>query len=497
METVSATSSSSTSTTSSPASQYVVVTILCHPDFDRIGDVAYLFPAGANQDCRLSRKEPTFHRVFSPESSGAPLQTMCSSAEPIRLESGATGVTLSRREFKGVLRVDGKDVVESLEFDLGDLSRGKVVQFGDFVALMIHLGQRHSENDQSLMDLRKNPAFAELIGESDALFDLLAQIDKTKDEPDRGITLFGEIGTGKQLVGNASHDISRRKGNFSRLPCFGATAELVTFDWMGSKKVLNDKGDIGPGAIQQKAPGTLMFDDFQHADREVQKLFVQILDKPDRLTVRPYGGGIEEVKGLRWIVAFNAEPDAVRSGDDVPFELALKRLDPNLPSRLRRGYCISVPPLRERRSDVGRLLRHFLLKFFPRDQTIKLEKPTVDGGPGPRRPWLRADAVCRLVGYDWPENVRELEATVRQLVDKQAASHKCRSEAIQLRAAPSIKPHPPDEPPVIQKIRKLGESDPKLAEAALLSLKVNQTEVAERTGLNRQQVIRRLAKNEL
>jgi two-component system, NtrC family, nitrogen regulation response regulator GlnG len=497
METVSATSSGSTSTTSSHPNQDVVVTILCHPDIDRIGEVARLFSAGANQERRLSRKEPRFHPVFSPESSGAPLQTMCSSAEPIRIESRSTGVTLSRREFKGVLRVDGEEVTESLELTLDELSRGKVVQFGDFIAVLIHLGRRHAEDEQALLELRKNPAFAELIGESDALLDLLTQIDKTKDEPDRGIALFGEIGTGKQLVGSAIHDISRRKGSFSRLPCFGATAELVSFDWMGSKKVLNDKGDVGPGAIQQKAPGTLMFDDFQHADREVQKLFVQILDKPDRLTVRPYGGGVEEVKGLRWIVAFNAEPDAIRQSDDAPFELALKGLDPNLPSRLRRGYCISVPPLRERRSDVGRLLRHFLLKFFPRDQAIKLEKPAVDGGPGPKRPWLRADAVCRLVGYEWPENVRELEATVRQLVDKQASNHKCTPEAIQLRAAPSVMARTQDEPPIIQKIRKLGESDPKLAEAALLSLKINRTEVAERIGLNRLQVMRRLGKGKL
>jgi len=76
------------------------------------------------------------------------------------------------------------------------------------------------------------------------------------------------------------------------------------------------------------------------------------------------------------------------------------------------GYEIFLPPLRDRRDDIGRLLVHFVREELTRlEETRRLESPGLDG-----KPWLPASLVARLVRYDWPGNVRQLRNVIQQLV---------------------------------------------------------------------------------
>jgi two-component system nitrogen regulation response regulator GlnG len=84
------------------------------------------------------------------------------------------------------------------------------------------------------------------------------------------------------------------------------------------------------------------------------------------------------------------------------------------PALLHRvsGYVITLPPLRERRQDLGRLLLHFL-----RTELAAIgEAHRLDFAGPAATPWLPGAVVARLVGYHWPGNVRELKNVVRQLV---------------------------------------------------------------------------------
>lgn len=74
------------------------------------------------------------------------------------------------------------------------------------------------------------------------------------------------------------------------------------------------------------------------------------------------------------------------------------------------SYEIELPPLRQRRDDIGRLFFHFL-----RQELEELEEPERLADAGRGRPWVDAELVARLVAFDWPENVRQLRNVVRQL----------------------------------------------------------------------------------
>jgi DNA-binding NtrC family response regulator len=227
-----------------------------------------------------------------------------------------------------------------------------------------------------------------LVGESAALRRVREQIGHVAPT-DSTVLIQGETGTGKELVARAIHEKSaRRERPLVKLNCAALPRELVESELFG-----HEKGAF-TGAVQQRRGrfeladgGTLFLDEVGEMPLEAQAKLLRVLQ--DREFERV--GGAHSLKvDVRVIAATNR---------DLQAEVAASRFRSDLYFRLN-VFPIVVPPLRERRDDIPRLLHHFVAR------TARRLGRAVDGvSPG---------FVERARGYDWPGNIRELENVVER-----------------------------------------------------------------------------------
>jgi two-component system nitrogen regulation response regulator GlnG len=145
--------------------------------------------------------------------------------------------------------------------------------------------------------------------------------------------------------------------------------------------------------------GTLFLDEIAEVPAEVQAMLLRVLETRE---VQALGSNRTQKVDLRLLAATDADLEEL---------IASGRFREPLFHRIA-GYQLQVPPLRERRDDVGRLLQRFLGEEMAAvGELQKLERPLSAGDP-----WLPADVVGRLARHDWPGNVRQLKNVVRQLV---------------------------------------------------------------------------------
>jgi two-component system nitrogen regulation response regulator GlnG len=147
----------------------------------------------------------------------------------------------------------------------------------------------------------------------------------------------------------------------------------------------------------------LFLDEIGETPIDTQAQLLRVLETCD---VRPVGGSVSKTVDVRVIAATDADLEgAVRQG--AFREALLQRL---------AGFRIVIPPLRERRVDIGPLIYHFARLELSAVGMIGLLDPSGDPAGGPEQPWISAPTVARLIAYHWPGNVRELRNIVRQLV---------------------------------------------------------------------------------
>jgi len=147
------------------------------------------------------------------------------------------------------------------------------------------------------------------------------------------------------------------------------------------------------GFFRSAEGGTLFLDEIGEAPPEVQVLLLRALENHE---IQPVGSVETRKVDVRVIAATDADLESASAEGGFRRSL-LHRL---------AGYEIRVPPLRERRDDVARLLLHFLRRELDPGELA----PSEEGSP-----WPPAEVVARLVGYDWPGNVRQLRNVARRL----------------------------------------------------------------------------------
>jgi two-component system nitrogen regulation response regulator NtrX len=251
-----------------------------------------------------------------------------------------------------------------------------------------------------------------LVGESEAMTRLLADVAKAAPSDGR-VLIFGENGTGKELVARMVHDASnRREKPFVSLNCAAVPQALVESELFGYEKgAFTGAGSRKPGLFETAHCGTLFLDEIGDMPAETQAKLLRVLQEGEAVRV----GGTSAVRfDVRVIAATNK---------DLGREIGEGRFREDLFYRLN-VIPLHVPPLRERGDDVILLARVFL---------ERLGRSTGKG----MMEW-NPKALELLRRYAWPGNVRELRNVVERLVIMSGS--RVISEADAAAALPAGKP---------------------------------------------------------
>jgi two-component system, NtrC family, nitrogen regulation response regulator NtrX len=229
-----------------------------------------------------------------------------------------------------------------------------------------------------------------IVGESYVLRQLLEQVAMAAPTNGR-VLIYGENGTGKELIARTIHMRSRRaKGPFIEVNCAAIPEELIESELFGHMKgaftgAVSDRR----GKFEMADGGTLFLDEIGDMSVKTQAKVLRALQEQ---IVEPVGGTSSVKVDVRVIAATNK---------DLPTEIRAGRFREDLYFRLN-VIPIFVPPLRDRDADVPLLAEHFMIEFAR------------EYGRRPKQ--LDACAAAGLRSYRWPGNVRELRNVIERLM---------------------------------------------------------------------------------
>jgi two-component system nitrogen regulation response regulator NtrX len=229
-----------------------------------------------------------------------------------------------------------------------------------------------------------------MVGESETMRELRTQIAMAAPTNGR-VLIYGENGTGKELVARSVHALSRRRGGpFIEVNCAAIPEELIESELFGHVKgaftgAVSDRR----GRFEAADGGTIFLDEIADMSLKTQAKVLRVLQEQ---VVDPVGGASSVRVDVRVIAATNK---------DLPGEIRANRFREDLYFRLN-VIPVFVPPLRDRDEDVPLLADHFM-------QELAREY-----GRRPKR--LDGGALATLRRYTWPGNVRELRNVIERLL---------------------------------------------------------------------------------
>lgn len=252
--------------------------------------------------------------------------------------------------------------------------------------------QRHlaSENVQLKERIQELYEIDQIVGESSAMlkvFDLI----KTVAPTDTAVMIRGESGTGKELIARAIHSNSRRRFfPIITVNCGGLTEGLTESEFFGHEKgAFTGALYRRKGKFEMANGGTIFLDEVGNIDAKAQTDLLRVIETKQFTRV----GGDEIIRvDFRLICATNRDLESdVKAGkfrEDLYYRLNV--------------FSVSIPPLRERSSDIPLLCDYYLKKLA--DST---NKPVTRFSP---------EATEQLKNYHWPGNVRELRNAVERAI---------------------------------------------------------------------------------
>ncbi|HUH64116.1 MAG TPA: sigma 54-interacting transcriptional regulator [Terracidiphilus sp.] len=239
-------------------------------------------------------------------------------------------------------------------------------------------------------EIRSELNFEEIVGRSPALRDVLQQIE-TVAPTDSTVLIYGETGTGKELVARAIHNLSARRDTaFVKLNCAAIPTGLLESEMFG-----HEKGAF-TGAVAQRIGrfelanrGTVFLDEIGEIPLELQPKLLRVLQERE---FERLGSSRTLRTDARLIAATNR---------DLSLMVEEQMFRADLFYRLN-VFPVQVPSLRERPEDIPLLVRHFVQQFARR------MGKAVDTIP--------SETMNVLVRYHWPGNIRELQNLVERAV---------------------------------------------------------------------------------
>ena len=244
------------------------------------------------------------------------------------------------------------------------------------------------ENVYLQEEIRTEHNFEEIVGNSPALLELLRRVDQVAPA-DSSVLIYGETGTGKELIARAIHDRSARKNRpLVKVNCSAMSAGLVESELFGHVKgAFTGAFERRIGRFELADGGTLFLDEVGELPLETQVKLLRVLQERE---FEPVGSNRSVCVDVRIIAATNRNlQESISAGSfrsDLYYRLNV--------------FPLEVPPLRERRSDIPQLAMFFLSRY--------------SRALGKRIEGISAAAMERLNSYGWPGNVRELQNVIER-----------------------------------------------------------------------------------
>ena len=239
-------------------------------------------------------------------------------------------------------------------------------------------------------EVRTEHEFGDIVGENASLREVLNQVE-TVASTDSTVLIYGETGTGKELIARAVHELSsRRERTFVKLNCAAIPMGLLESELFG-----HERGAF-TGAISQKIgrfelahEGTLFLDEVGDIPPELQPKLLRVLQEQEFERL----GSTRTIRvDVRLVAATNRDLGKMVADSEFRNDLYYRL----------NVFPIVVPPLRERRDDIPRLVRHFTQRFARR--------------MGRRIENISSATMDALTLYSWPGNVRELQNVIERAV---------------------------------------------------------------------------------
>ena len=263
------------------------------------------------------------------------------------------------------------------------------------------LQRLQTENRQLLQRLGKH----ELVWSGETMKKLLTQLERVAASETR-VCILGETGTGKELVARTLHEKSPRAGGpFVTLNCAAIPAELIESELFGHEKG-SFTGAAGRhvGKFEQASGGTIFLDEIGDMPLAMQAKLLRVLEESE---VERIGGERPIRVDARVLVATHRSLESmVKEG----------RFRQDLFHRVY-VFPIVLPPLRERREDIPKLVETFARQVCSQNGWKAIP--------------FSAPAIAALLGYAWPGNVRELRNVVERVM-LLATPNEVDLEAVQL-----------------------------------------------------------------
>src|SRR5215813_8872572 len=232
--------------------------------------------------------------------------------------------------------------------------------------------------------------FEEIIGNSPALKEVLKDVE-TVAATDSTVLIFGETGTGKELIARAIHNLSQRRDRtLVRVNCAAIPTGLLESEMFG-----HEKGAF-TGAIERRIgrfelahQGTIFLDEVEDIPLELQPKLLRVLQEQE---FERLGSSRTISVDVRIVAATNV---------NLARLVSEKKFRSDLFYRLN-VFPITLPPLRERAEDIP-LLAHFFAQKFAQQMKKPIER-------------IPAEAMSALTAYSWPGNIRELQNLIERAV---------------------------------------------------------------------------------
>jgi formate hydrogenlyase transcriptional activator len=246
------------------------------------------------------------------------------------------------------------------------------------------------ENVYLESEIRSELGFEDIVGNSQALRRVLKEVETVAPTAST-VLIYGETGTGKELIARAVHNFSSRNSNsFVKLSCAAIPTGLLESELFG-----HEKGAF-TGAITERVGrfelahrGTIFLDEIGEIPLELQPKLLRVLQERE---FERLGSTRTLHADARMIAATNRDLKAMVEEQTFRSDLYYRL----------NVFPIRVPALRERKEDIPSLVRHFVQQFSRRDNRVIETIPS--------------ETMEALIRYHWPGNIRELQNVIERAV---------------------------------------------------------------------------------